>query len=96
MGSMTITEARASLPELIDRVEDGEEITITRHGRAVALVVRPEALALGRAETVFANADRVHELLAAARGAARSTSAGLSVERAEELVREIRAGREAR
>ena len=42
MGSMTVSEARAALPELLSRVEEGEEITITRHGRTVAVLVRPE------------------------------------------------------
>ena len=38
---MTISEARAALPEVLNRVAEGEEITITRHGRPVAVVVRP-------------------------------------------------------
>ena len=33
MESLTVSEARARLPEILDRVEAGEEITITRHGR---------------------------------------------------------------
>ena len=39
---MTISEARAALPEVLNRVTAGEEITITRHGRPVAVVVRPD------------------------------------------------------
>jgi antitoxin (DNA-binding transcriptional repressor) of toxin-antitoxin stability system len=39
---MTISEARAALPEVLNRVAEGEEITITRHGRPVAVVVRPD------------------------------------------------------
>ncbi|GEM_PF-989432 len=39
---MTISEARAELPEVLNRVAAGEEITITRHGRPVAVVVRPD------------------------------------------------------
>jgi prevent-host-death family protein len=44
MTSITVSEARAALPELLSRVQDGEEITITRHGRPVAVLVRPDAL----------------------------------------------------
>ena len=44
MASMTVSEARAALPELLSRVEGGEEITITRHGRTVAVLVRPVTL----------------------------------------------------
>jgi prevent-host-death family protein len=39
-------EAKTKLSELLDRVEKGEEITITRHGRVVARLVpgnRPES-----------------------------------------------------
>ena len=42
MAVMTISEARAALPEVLTRVEAGEEITITRHGSPVAVVVRPD------------------------------------------------------
>jgi plasmid stability protein len=39
---LTISEARAALPEVINRVVEGEEVTITRHGAPVAIVVRPD------------------------------------------------------
>lgn len=39
--SMTTTEARAALHALLARVARGDEVTITRHGRPVAVVVRP-------------------------------------------------------
>jgi len=42
MAMMTISEARAALPEVLDRVAGGEEVTITRHGRPVAVVIRPD------------------------------------------------------
>jgi prevent-host-death family protein len=32
-------EAKTHLPQLLDRVEGGETITITRHGKAVAKLV---------------------------------------------------------
>lgn len=41
MVLLSVTEARAQLPSLLDRVEKGEEIQITRHGRPVAVLVRP-------------------------------------------------------
>jgi prevent-host-death family protein len=44
MPRLTVTEAQANLSEVLDRVERGEEITITRHGRAVAVVLQPDAL----------------------------------------------------
>jgi antitoxin (DNA-binding transcriptional repressor) of toxin-antitoxin stability system len=44
MAVMTISEARAALPAVLTRVAQGEEITITRHGSPVAVVVRPDVV----------------------------------------------------
>ena len=44
MATMTISEARAALADVLDRAGRGEEITITRHGRPVAVV--PAGLAV--------------------------------------------------
>ena len=96
VGTMTISEARAALPEVIDRVADGEEMTITRHGRAVAVVVRPDILwSRGRAEDVILQADSLHKLLAGAESGPEEVT-GLTEERAEELISAIRAAREGR
>lgn len=39
MNSMTLAHAKAHLSELLNTVEAGEEVLITRHGRPVAKVV---------------------------------------------------------
>jgi prevent-host-death family protein len=96
MTSMNASEARAALPELLNRVEDGEEVTITRHGRPVAVLVRPDALRARRAEAVLEEAARIHELLAEAAAASMPEGTGLTEQRAEELIAEIRASRDAR
>ncbi len=44
MAVMTVSEARAALPEVLTRVAQGEEITITRYGSPVAVVVRPDII----------------------------------------------------
>ena len=36
MLSVTLVEAKAHLSELLDKIESGEEVLITRHGRPVA------------------------------------------------------------
>ncbi len=36
MVTVTVVEAKAHLSELLDKVESGEEVVITRHGRPVA------------------------------------------------------------
>lgn len=42
MRTVSLAEAKAHLSELLNLVEAGEEILITRHGRAVARVSPPE------------------------------------------------------
>jgi antitoxin (DNA-binding transcriptional repressor) of toxin-antitoxin stability system len=95
MTSMTVSEARAALPDLLRRVESGEEVTITRHGRAVAVLVRPDVLR-SRSRSALQDAERIHELLAAAAAESLPAEPGLTAQRAEELIAEIRAGRERR
>lgn len=45
VGSTTVGayEAKTKLSELLDRVEKGERITITRHGKAIAEIVPKRA-----------------------------------------------------
>jgi prevent-host-death family protein len=43
MSSVGAFEAKTKLAELLDRVESGETITITRHGKAVAKLVPASA-----------------------------------------------------
>jgi prevent-host-death family protein len=38
MVTVNLAQAKAHLSELLDKVEAGEEVTITRHGRAVARI----------------------------------------------------------
>jgi antitoxin (DNA-binding transcriptional repressor) of toxin-antitoxin stability system len=92
---MTASEARAALPELLDRVAAGDEVTITRHGQPVAVVVRPDALRSRRADGALAAAEKIRTLLAAGRRTS-LTAAGLTEARAEELIAEVRSGRERR
>jgi prevent-host-death family protein len=42
MREIQASEAKAHLPQLLDDVERGETLIITRHGRAIARIV-PEA-----------------------------------------------------
>ena len=39
MVTVNLAQAKAHLSELLDRVEAGEEIVVTRHGRAVARIL---------------------------------------------------------
>lgn len=93
---ITATEARAALPELLDRVATGEEVTITRHGQPVAIVVRPDALRARRADQALAAADRVRELLATGRRTALPATGGLPAARAKQMIAAVRADRSRR
>lgn len=75
---MTISEARAALPEVVSRVAQGEEFTITRHGRPAAVVVRPDVFwARAGIEVVLAE---TRDLAAALRERARRRGRSLEEE----------------
>ena len=96
MVTLTVSEARAALPDLLSRVQDGDEVTITRHGRPVAVLVRPDTLRSRRADAALHGAEQIHQMLADAASAAGPGEPGLTESRAEEFIAEIRAGRDAR
>ncbi len=96
MASLTVSQARSSLPELLNRVESGEEILITRHGRPVAILVRPDTVRSKRAQAVLDAAERVRTLLVEAAAVPRPADAAVTAQRAEELIRDIRIARDAR
>lgn len=92
METITASEARQTLPAQLDRVEAGDEVAITRHGKIVAVLVHPEALRPRRARAAWERADDLARMLGAAGDDDR---AGITADRAEELVRVVRAGRDA-
>ena len=61
-SSVGTADAKAHFSELLDRVERGEEITITRHGEPVARLVRAprhdEAKAAAAVEAWLSNPNR--------------------------------------
>jgi hypothetical protein len=95
MVTMTVSQARAALPDLLTRVEEGEEVTITRHGRPIAILVRPDIMRR-RAHVVIEDAALIHDFVSSAGGSDIADQPGLSAKRAESLVRQIREGRDRR
>lgn len=93
MATMTVSEARAVLPEILDRISDGEEITLTRHGRPVAVIVRPDTLRARRAGS--AAAVNIRDLLEDGRRAP-LPSPSLSQADADTLVAGVRRSRAGR
>ncbi len=90
MATVSVTEARATLPEIIERVLAGEEVTLTRHGDPVAVIVRPDNLRVRRGEEMVRRAAGLHAMLEAARrNPLLDEGEGISPERAEELVAHV-------
>ncbi len=96
MSTMSASQARSALPEILDRVLAGEEVTITRHGIAVAVVLRPDMVRFRRADQALADAERLRALFDRARSVRLADSPSLSDERAESLIAEVAATRSAR
>ena len=96
MGTMSVSEARAALPEVLDRVIAGEEVTITRHGREVAVLVRPDTIRVRRADQALAEAERLRGLLDRGRSVRLSNAPLVTAARAEELLADVTASRSAR
>ena len=48
--SYSVADARAHLPEILDDVEAGKDVQLTRRGRPVALVLSPERYEMLRSE----------------------------------------------
>ncbi|MEA3021025.1 MAG: hypothetical protein QOI47_2549 [Actinomycetota bacterium] len=94
--TMTVSEARAALPQVLDRVRAGEEVTITRHGEPVAVVVRPDRLRARRADAALGEAERIGSALHAARGRKLRARGSLTAAEADALVADVRAGRSSR
>ena len=93
---MTVSEARAALADVLERVAAGEEVTLTRHGEPVAVVVRPDRLRSRRADEAYAQAERVRRLMEESRTRPLESEPGLTGEQADALIAEVRRSRDAR
>lgn len=94
MSIISASVARHTLPVQLDRVEAGEEVEISRHGRVVAVLISPAKLRARRVGDAWKRADQVGALLDRAR--TQPLTASMNEDRAEELIGWIRAGRETR
>ncbi|MFT4219114.1 MAG: type II toxin-antitoxin system prevent-host-death family antitoxin [Microbacterium sp.] len=92
MSRISASVARQTLPAQLDRVEAGEEVAITRHGRVVAVLVAPEVLRNRRASDAWSRADQMGALLTRAREAPLAEPA-LTAARADALAESVGADR---
>lgn len=65
---LSLSEARARLPELLDRVAAGETVHITRHGTPVATLVGHSSWMKTRTHDVLLQAQQLRRDLEDARG----------------------------
>ncbi len=93
LSRVSVSKARALLPQILQRVLAGEEITLTRHGEAVAVVLRPDRLRARRAEAALAQAAEVHDALQRGRQRPLGT---ISAETAARLLEEVASSRASR
>ena len=95
MTVITMSEARRTLAHQLDLVQRGEEIDITRYGEVVARLVAPRRPRNEAAAAAFKRAEELQRRLDEARNEPLLPGT-MTVERAEELISYIRAGRDAR
>ena len=91
-----MSEARASLPSIVERVIAGEEVTLTRHGEPVAVIVRPDLLRQRRAGAALAAATALNAALHRGGASPLTSAPTLSEQRADELAADVRAARSGR
>lgn len=94
--TMTVSEARAALPQLVERVLAGEEVTLTRHGEPVAVVVRPDRLRARRVDEALAVAQRLGDVLQRGTQTPLAKRPALRPERADALIAHVHATRSPR
>ena len=95
MATISVSTARQTLPAQLDRVQAGEEVSITRHGRVVAVLVHPDALAARRAPEAWSQAEAIGARLEDARRELLRWPV-VTQERAEALIDAVREGRSGR
>lgn len=90
---MTVSEARAALPRILECVNDGDEVTITRHGKAVAVIVRPDTFRARRATAALDAAAVISGVLDRGRATDLGSSPSLTRKQAAAIAAEVRASR---
>lgn len=67
MMELSLSQARARLPELLDRVAAGEEVHISRHGHALAVLINHDRWMKTRTYDVLIEARDLRKRLEGAR-----------------------------
>lgn len=94
MTIIGVTELRAQLKGVLERVKQGEEFTITQNDQAVASLLHPSKLHLRVKTPNTVAAEELLASLAQARHDRPERGEGISPARAEALVEELRVERD--
>ena len=86
---MPVSKARAELADLIDEVNKGNEVTLTRHGQAVARLVRADPNRTPRTEAAWAAVDALRDRMAKNAAAPFDLAGGMTAAEVDEWVEEI-------
>lgn len=95
MTTLSVSEARAGLRAMLERVKRGDEVVITQNGEPVAVVVHPTRLLARRATHAWDAAAARLDGLRDARTRRYGRGVGLHPERAEQLAVDVRRDRDA-
>lgn len=94
MSTIGVTELRANLRDVIDRVKRGEEVIVTLNDEPVAAMLHPSKLRRRIRTPNTDSAETLLEWLADARRAPPDRGEGLTTEEAESRIEEIRSERD--
>lgn len=95
MAKVTVSQLRAHLREALERVGRGEELEITQHGQVVAVMVHPDKQRpMVRTPSTIAAGRLLAEFRELQENPPPLARPGIGVERAEELIRELREERD--
>lgn len=96
MISVSLTEARARLPELLTRAAEGEEIHILRHGASVGVLIGHARWVKTQQHDVLIQARQLRRKIEAARGKPWPPPGyvGVDPEHVDEHLRELREHRD--
>jgi prevent-host-death family protein len=91
--TMTVSEVRAALPRILESVNAGDEVTITHHGKPVAVIVHPDTLRARRATSALDAAAVISGVIDRGRATDLGSSPLLTRKQAAVIAAEVRASR---
>lgn len=94
MATIGVTELRANLRDVLERVKRGEDVIVTQNDEPVAAMLHPSKVRLRVRTANTEAADALLERLAEARREQPERGRGISLERAESMVEELRSDRD--